>query len=723
MRLYAIELTAEDVMFQEGAFHQEFTDLLDCQQLSIFPPFPDYSLLSQSRAPKVLLKAVNEVVLSRRPVYKQQFGWLLLPLLRNEKVLAVLLGEEVNPKWGEQDNLSLLEQIADLFLERLQWEKRGRRDAETMLWRREELILKLKRAIEIAEGGSSLKPRRLLSDGPCPVKFSMICFLVAPNPEPWAGAGELWSKLGPRVAECLPPNAIAAHLGGGYLGVFWPDANREDAQVWAAGFLRNLTEGEEKRKEKGEDDVVVAGIATFPQDFYDDGPLLPWDRSDVEGGESAAAEVVRRAVLAVDVARNASHVEILSYLELRDRGLVSKRESAIEKRLSEGSTDDERGALLLVKLDDWNKWQQQLGSKEAAEKANEVFELSRGDCSDGATLDWVGPDRFGVFLQGADRDSAQQLARAIRKRVKAESDTTVSIGLSVHPCPGFTMSEILENARKALVHAGFFGSNTQTLFDATSLNINGDRLYEAGRMEEAVQEFQLALALDPHNVNVRNSLGVCYAQMGKFKEAVNEFSGVAALAAEDFMPHYNLGCALLSLERLDEAERVLIRAAELEPENPGVCFQLAKVYRRQDRLEEALVRLDRAVAMQPGWAQAWRLHGDCHLDKGADDEAMDSFKKALKFNGKDAAALSGLSICYGRSEANLEIALSLGRLSVELEPDNPQFIQRLADMLLKSQLIEEALEHCRRAISLAPEDEQIRSLQNKIADAQRASTS
>jgi tetratricopeptide (TPR) repeat protein len=379
--------------------------------------------------------------------------------------------------------------------------------------------------------------------------------------------------------------------------------------------------------------------------------------------------------------------------------------------------------LLLVKLDDWNRWQQQLGSKEAAQKANEVLEVSRGDCSNGDTLDWVGPDRFGVFLRDADRESAQQLARAIRNRVKAELDTTVSIGLSVHPCPGFTMREILENARKALVHTGFFGSNTQTLFDATSLNINGDRLYEAGRMEDAVQEFKLALTLDPHNVNVRNSLGVCYAQMGKFEEAVNEFSGVAALEAEDFMPHYNLGCALLSLERLDEAERVLTRAAELEPNSPAVCLQAAQLYRRQNRLEEALVHLDRAVAMQPGWAQAWRLHGDCHLDKGADDEAMDSFKKALKFNGKDTAALSGLATCYGRTEANLEIGLSLARLSVELEPDNPQFLQRLAELLLKSQLIDEALKHYQRAVSLAPEDEQIRSLQRKIADAQRASTS
>lgn len=111
------------------------------------------------------------------------------------------------------------------------------------------------------------------------------------------------------------------------------------------------------------------------------------------------------------------------------------------------------------------------------------------------------------------------------------------------------------------------------------------------------------------------------------------------------------------------------------------------------------------------------------MEQGDDVEAMNGFKKALKINGKDAAALSGLAIVYGRSEANLEIALSLARRSVELEPDNPLFSQRLAELLLQNRELAQALEECKRAIDMAPEDEAILELQEKITSAQRASTS
>jgi Flp pilus assembly protein TadD len=340
-----------------------------------------------------------------------------------------------------------------------------------------------------------------------------------------------------------------------------------------------------------------------------------------------------------------------------------------------------------------------------------------------AVVEWAGPDRFGVYLPGADVDSTQECGSAIRQRVESELSTTVQIGISVHPCPGYAKLEMLDNARKALVHTGFFGSNTQTLFDAVSLNISGDRLYERGKLEEAVQEFQRALTLDPHNVNVANSLGVCYAQMGKFEEAVIEFSRVTGQEANDYMAQFNLGCALLSLGREDEAEQAFYRASELEPNEAAPYFQLAKLCKRQNRLEEALSHLRRTVDLRPSWAKAWRMFGECMLEQGDDVEAMNGFKNALKINGEDAAALSGLAILYGRVESNLEIALSLARRSVELEPNNVLFGQRLAELLWQSQDLDKALAQCQRVAAMAPDAEQIRQLQEKIMAAQKASTS
>jgi protein involved in temperature-dependent protein secretion len=95
----------------------------------------------------------------------------------------------------------------------------------------------------------------------------------------------------------------------------------------------------------------------------------------------------------------------------------------------------------------------------------------------------------------------------------------------------------------------------------------------------------------------------------------------------------------------------------------------------------------------------------------------------LQINGQDAAALSGLAVVYGRTEANLEIALSLARRSVELEPENSLFRQRLAELLMQNQELDEAMAQCQRVATMTPDNEGIRQLQEKISMAQRASTS
>ena len=102
---------------------------------------------------------------------------------------------------------------------------------------------------------------------------------------------------------------------------------------------------------------------------------------------------------------------------------------------------------------------------------------------------------------------------------------------------------------------------------------------------------------------------------------------------------------------------------------------------------------------------------------------MAAFKRALRLNAADAAALSGLAVLYGQREMNREVALSLARRSVQLEPGNALYLERFARLLFRSGEVEEALTHCRLAAEVAPEDSRIQELLGELAGAQRASTS
>jgi Flp pilus assembly protein TadD/GGDEF domain-containing protein len=719
MELYPIELTSADVIAHEELFRREFVELLGCQHLTVLPSFPDYQLLSRSSAPRPLLKAVNEAVLSRRPTYDQHVGWLLVPLALGGKVLGVLLAEGVAVEWGESERIPVLEHLAHLCLEGLQWEKRAARDGETMLWQREALVHEVVRAVEAAETGGPIVSRRLLGQRQGPTHFTLVCMVITPAPEPWAGAGPFWVQRGPLVEKSLPSGAVAAHLGGGCVAVFWPGSDMTEVRIWLDALSQALG-GTGAAQGNW---TLHTGVCAFPEDFYDVGPVLPWEKSGGQDGLAAAEEVIRRGVLTAQAARDQLKVTMLTYQTLRERGLAPKPEAAAERELTTLLMGDEPCALLLVKLDDWDRWQRQQGAQAAARRAKEVLQTSRRLCPRGAALHWAGLDRFVVLLPDADRERAEEQAHAIRGRARSERGTTVSIGLSLFPCAGFSKRDLPDNARKALIHTGFFGPDTQTVFDAVSLNISGDRLFEAGQVEQAVQEFHRALVLDPENLNVRNSLGVCYAQMGRIDEAAAEFSRVAALRSDDFMPHYNLGCALASLGRTREAEQALKRAVDLDPTAPAVWFQLATLCKEGERRAEAVSHLRRTVELRPQWLHAWRLFGNWLLDEGEDEEAMAAFKRALRLNAADASALSGLAVVYGRREMNREVAISLARRSVEIEPDSALYLERFTRLLFQNGELDEALTHCRRAAELAPQDSRIQELLGEIAGAQRASTS
>jgi len=718
MESYPLELTPADVMAREEVFRREFTDLLGCEHLTLLPPFPDYHLLSGSRAPRPLLKAVNEVVLSRRPACHAEAGWLLLPLAVDGRMLAVLLAEGVAEGWRTAERFALLEQLARLCLERLQWEKQTTRDGETSLWQRQALIHEVIRAVEAAENGGRLAPRRLLGQGDGPTHFVFICLAATPAPEPWAGAGPFWSRAGPQVEKALPPGAMAAHLGGGYVAVFWPGSDMDEVRIWAEALLQGMDES----GTPGESWKLNVGICAFPEDFYDVGPVLPWEKSGRPGRLTAAEEVIRRGTLAAETARDKLKVRVLTYQALREQGLAPKPGAAVEGELTPLLAGEDPGALLLVKIDEWERWQREGGAKAAARGANQVLETSRQTCPASASVHWAGPDRFVVLLPGADRDRAADQGTKVRNRVRSDLGTMVSIGISLFPCVNFSKRDLLDNARKALIHTGFFGPDTQAVFDAVSLNISGDRLFEAGQFDKAIEEFGRALALDPEHVNVRNSLGVCYARMGRMAEAAAEFSKVASLSAADFMPHYNLGCALMSLGRTKDAEQALKRAAELDPAAPGIWFQLAVLCKEENRMGEALAHLGRTVESRPQWLHAWRLLGTWLLDQERDEEAMTAFKKALQLDAADAASLSGLAVAYGRNEMDVEVAVSLARRSVEREPESALYLERYARLLCRSGDADQALIHCQRAAQIAPEDGGIRELLAEIAGAQRAST-
>ena len=99
-----------------------------------------------------------------------------------------------------------------------------------------------------------------------------------------------------------------------------------------------------------------------------------------------------------------------------------------------------------------------------------------------------------------------------------------------------------------------------------------------GRFDEAIGQFQQALAAVPESAEAHNGLGVALAQTGHPDEAVAHFEKAVAANPEYAEAHFNLGDTLYYLEhRAPEALAAWRAVLRIDPNHVPVLSQMAWV--------------------------------------------------------------------------------------------------------------------------------------------------
>ncbi|MFH2218670.1 MAG: tetratricopeptide repeat protein [Pseudomonadota bacterium] len=324
-------------------------------------------------------------------------------------------------------------------------------------------------------------------------------------------------------------------------------------------------------------------------------------------------------------------------------------------------------------------------------------------------------EMFGCFFPGKSAARCLELAGTIRELLAKKRKETVSIGVAAYPTVNFGRDRILENARKALAHAEFFGPDSTVHFDAVSLNINGDKLYQGGDIETAMREFTTALMLDPSNVNVRNSLGVCYGILGDHDKAKEEFETAAWIDPEEVMPVYNIGLINMLEGNREKALEYFQQADGLIEDVFEVAFQIGRLYAEMGQPEKGKKFLEKATLLKPESGVAFRYLGECLNAMGMTDEAVSAYKKSVRQNPNDAESLSALGHLFEIQGENPEIAVTFCRQSVEISPDNGLFRHRLGRLYLKGDKLDDALIEFKKASSLGFDSTQyIEEIENRV---------
>ena len=235
--------------------------------------------------------------------------------------------------------------------------------------------------------------------------------------------------------------------------------------------------------------------------------------------------------------------------------------------------------------------------------------------------------------------------------------------------------EILRREASTLIH-----NNTNRTTDLSPLVARSLSLLPHNRIDEALADARKAIALNPRTRFAHCLIGLILSRQRKYDEAAQECQKEIEFHPKDPTAYWILGEVRLEQGNDDEARVLAGKALEFDARAPTAHTLLGKVLANAGKFDEAAQLFLTEIGLNPAVAaDAYANLGLVRFNQGKPEDAATTYKKA-----------------------------------VELQPDNYVSRFMLAQALMLTGEIDEALSQSSEALKLAPGDPALTALRTDL---------
>lgn len=238
--------------------------------------------------------------------------------------------------------------------------------------------------------------------------------------------------------------------------------------------------------------------------------------------------------------------------------------------------------------------------------------------------------------------------------------------------------------------------------NADAASLLGVIAFRSGKVLDAIQWMERAVASNPHAAGLYGNLCEMYRQAGQPVKAIEAGSRAVELDPNYLQGLNNLGIALFESMDFKGAEELYRRAIQVDPNFPEAHNNLANALRAQGRSEEALVEYSRAIELRSNYPEALSNLGCTLRDLGRLEESEKAMRMAIGARPTYIEAYNNLALTlWDRKQP--EEALGVLARSMAIQPDRPESTIIMASYLLDLGRTKGALYACQRALRNKPD--------------------
>src|SRR5438270_701335 len=225
----------------------------------------------------------------------------------------------------------------------------------------------------------------------------------------------------------------------------------------------------------------------------------------------------------------------------------------------------------------------------------------------------------------------------------------------------------------------------------------GDRAYELGHYEDALEAYEAAIAEGNTSVEAWSGKGATLLHLDDPEEALVAFDQALALheratllSPNSALAWFDKGNDLRDLKRFAEALVDYDYALSLDPALAGAWYNRGNVLAAMRMYEDALESYDQALHDDDGLISAWYNKGSLLHELGRDQEALLAFDKAIALDPHYISAWNNKGLALFKL-GHLDEALVAFDQATSFAPEEPDAWHNKAIVLEKLGRVEEAV--------------------------------